>query len=109
MLLLALSEPQAIDHWLATHRLKPYTTHTITDATVLRGDMDIIRAQRWCLSEQQLELDMRGIAVPLIDLRGDLIGALNVTMPMGKESPENAVRRVLPILQETARAMRNLI
>lgn len=108
MLLLALSEPEAIDHWLATHRLKPYTTHTITDATVLRGDMDIIRAQRWCLSEQQLELDMRGIAVPLIDLRGDLIGALNVTMPMGKESPENAVRRVLPILQETARAMRNL-
>lgn len=37
------------------------------------------------------------------------MGALNITMPMGKESSENAVRRVLPILQETARAMRNLI
>ena len=108
MLLLALSEPAAIDQWLATHQLKPYTSHTVTEAAVLRMEMEKIRIQRWCLSEQQLELDMRGIAVPLIDLRGDLIGALNVTMPMGKETPENALRRVLPVLQETARAMRNL-
>ncbi len=109
MLLLALCEPEVIEHWLATHQLKPYTTHTITEVAVLRNDMDQIRAQRWCLSEQQLELNMRGIAVPLIDMRGTVVGALNVTMPMGKETPDNAVRRVLPILQETARAMRNLI
>lgn len=109
MLLLALSEPALVDEWLANHQLKPYTTHTVTDPAVLRAEIVRIRAQRWCISEQQLELDMRGIAVPLIDLRGDLIGALNVTMPMGKETAENAVRRVLPILQETARSMRNLI
>lgn len=109
MLLLALSDPSQVDQWLAHHQLKPYTTHTVTDPTVLRADMVRIRAQRWCISEQQLELDTRGIAVPLIDLRGNLIGALNVTMPMGKETAENAVRRVLPILQETARSMRNLI
>ena len=54
-------------------------------------------------------VEIIGIAVPLIDLRGGLVGALNVTMPIGKESTDNAVRRVLPILQETARAMRNLI
>jgi len=40
-----------------------------------------VRAQGWALSEQQLELGARGIAVA----------------------------RVLPVLQETARAMRNLI
>jgi IclR family transcriptional regulator, pca regulon regulatory protein len=28
---------------------------------------------------------------------------------MGHESSEDAVRRVLPVLQETARAMRNMI
>lgn len=109
MLLLALSDPAWLAQWFDAHPLKPYTTHTVTDAAMLRKNMELIRAQRWCVSEQQLELDMRGIAVPLIDLRGDLVGALNVTMPMGKESSDNAVRRVLPILQETARAMRNLI
>ena len=38
-----------------------------------------------------------------------LVGALNVTMPMGHESSEDAVARVLPVLRETAQAMRNLI
>lgn len=49
------------------------------------------------------------VAVPLIDRRGDLVGAPNVTMPMGHESTEDAVQRVLPVLLETARALRNLI
>ena len=76
---------------------------------MLRQHIAQVRTQHWSLSEQQLELGMRGIAVPLIDLRGDLVGALNVTMPMGKESSEHALQRVLPVLQETAKAMRNLI
>lgn len=109
MLLLALSDPAWLAQWFDAHPLKPYTTHTVTDPALLRKEMQHIKAQRWCVSEQQLELDMRGIAVPLVDLRGALVGALNVTMPIGKESTENATRRVLPILQETARAMRNLI
>jgi IclR family transcriptional regulator, pca regulon regulatory protein len=109
LLLLALSNPQWLEHWLASQTLKPYTSHTITQIDVLRQHIAQIRAQHWSLSEQQLELGMRGIAVPLIDLRGDLVGALNVTMPMGKESAEHALQRVLPVLQETAKAMRNLI
>lgn len=109
MLMLALSDPKWLDGWFAQQALKPYTSHTVTDAAVLRKQMAAVRAQHWCLSEQQLELDTRGIAVPLSDLHGNVIGALNVTMPMGKETAENALRRVLPVLQEVARAMRNLI
>ena len=48
-----------------------------------------------------------GIAVPLLDRHGDLVGGLNVSMPMGNKNSEYAVARVLPVLQETARAMRN--
>ena len=43
------------------------------------------------------------------ELKAYLVGALNVTMPMGHESSEDASSRVLPVLLETARAMRNLI
>ena len=50
-----------------------------------------------------------GVAVPLRDRHGDVLGALSVTMPMGHESREDAVRRVLSVLSETAQAMRNLI
>ncbi len=109
MLLLALSDAAWVEDWLATQPLKAYTSHTIANKERLQLELARIRAQGWSLSEQQLELGARGIAVPLMDHRGDLVGALNVTMPMGHESSEDAVRRVLPVLQETARAMRNLI
>ena len=109
ILLLAMGNPTWVDEWLNMQQLKAYTSHTITSLERLHVELARVRAQGWSLSEQQLELDMRGIAVPLQDLRGDLVGALNVTMPMGQESSDDAVRRVLPVLLETARAMRNLI
>ena len=45
----------------------------------------------------------------VLDRDGTVAGGLNVSMPMGHESSDDAVARVLPVLQETARAMRNLI
>lgn len=109
MLMLALRDPEWLENWFANHELKAYTTYTIASKERLRIELARIRQRGWSISEQQLELTYRGIAVPLIDRRGDMVGALNVTMPMGHESSEDAVARVLPVLQETARAMRNLI
>jgi IclR family transcriptional regulator, pca regulon regulatory protein len=109
MLMLSMSDATQLEAWLADVTLKPYTSHTITDKERLRVEFARIRAHGWAMSEQQLELNYRGIAVPLLDRHGDLVGGLNVSMPMGHESSDDAVRRVLPVLQETARAMRNMI
>jgi IclR family pca regulon transcriptional regulator len=109
LLLLALRDPDWLERWLAEHELKAYTSHTIASKDRLRLELARIRQQGWAVSEQQLELNTRGVAAPLIDHHGDLVGALSVTMPMGHEASEDAVRRVLAVLQETARAMRNLL
>jgi IclR family pca regulon transcriptional regulator len=109
MLMLSMREPQWLENWLEQHELKTYTTQTINNKDRLRLELARIRQRGWAVSEQQLELTYRGVAVPLIDRRGDLVGALNVTMPMGHESTDDAVQRVLPVLLETARALRNLI
>lgn len=109
MLLLALRDPQGQEAWLANHELKAYTSHTIASKERLKLELARIKHQGWAISEQQLEMGYRGVAVPLVDRRGDVVGGLNVTMPMQHESSDEAVARVLPVLQETARAMRNLI
>ena len=72
-------------------------------------ELSRVRSQGWALSEQQLELNYRGVAVPLRDRHGEMLGALSVTMPMGQESGEDAAARVLSVLNETAQAMRHLI
>ena len=71
--------------------------------------MTRVSVNDWAMSEQQLEMNYRGIAVLLLDHHGDLAGGLNVSMPVGNESSDDAVSRVLQALHETARAMRNLI
>jgi IclR family pca regulon transcriptional regulator len=109
MLMLSMREPEWLENWLVNHELKAYTSHSINNKDRLRIELARIRQRGWAISEQQLEIGYRGVAVPLMDHRGDLVGALNVTMPMGHESSEDAVSRVLPVLLETARAMRNLI
>ena len=109
MLMLAMKPPEELDQWLAGKELKAYTSYSITSKERMRIEFARIRAQGWAMSEQQLEIGYRGVAVPLLDRHGDLVGGLNVSMPMGHESSEDAAARVLPVLQETARAMRNLI
>lgn len=109
LLLLALRGQAWVDAWLANHALSTYTPHTIVSKDRLRLELARVRSQGWALSEQQLELNFRGIAVPLRDRHGQVQAALSVTMPMGHESSEDAVRRVLGVLSETAQAMRHLV
>jgi IclR family pca regulon transcriptional regulator len=109
MLLLATSDAVFLQEWLDRQQLKAFTTHTIASKERLKLEFEQIRHQGWALSEQQLELNYRGIAVALRDRRGDIAGALSITMPMGQEKSEDAVQRVLGVLRETAQSMRNLI
>lgn len=109
MLMIALRESPDYANWLEDAGLKSYTSFTIVDRALLGLALAGIRQQDWAVSEQQLELSHRGVAVPLRDGKGQVLGALNVTMPIGQESTESAVARVLNVLRETAYALRNII
>lgn len=108
MLMLANLPTEQLEAWFATHSLPAYTQYTITNQEDLRKELKRIRQQGWALSEQQFDLSYRGIAVPLKDLRGDLIGALSVLMPIQGEGPDAVIKRIVPVLQEAAQSLRNL-
>jgi IclR family transcriptional regulator, pca regulon regulatory protein len=109
LLLLALQGEAAVDAWLATHALTTFTPHTITDKARMRRELARVRQQGWALSDQQLDLTYRGVAVPLRDRKGELVASLSVSLPMQHESSEESLLRVLPLLRETAQSMRHLI
>lgn len=109
LLMLSLRPPEWIDNWLATHELISYTAFTVTSKEAMRLQMKQVQAQGWATSEQQLDLNFRGVAIPLRDRYGAMVAAMSVTMPMGFETSDESARRVLPVMNETAQAMRNLI
>lgn len=109
VVLMAYLGEEAVDEWLATTRLPTFTAHTITDPQRLREEMAHIRQQGWGMSEQQLDLAYRGVAVPLRDHRGQVVASLSVSMPIQFETAQEAVDRVLPLLKEVAQSLRPLL
>jgi IclR family pca regulon transcriptional regulator len=107
-ILSSLDEPVA-EHWLAQHTPRAFTPFTLATTAQLRGELARFRRQGWALSEQQLELNHRGIAVPLLDRHQTVHGAISITMPIQHDTTPDALARVLPVLQEAARALRPLI
>lgn len=108
MLMLSLRPDAALRDWLQRHPPVIFTPHTL-GSDKLWDELMRIRAADWALSEQQLDLNSRGIAVPLRDRHGAVVGALSITMPIGREKSEHAVARTLPVLRETAQAMREMV
>ena len=67
------------------------------------------RSLDYWMAEQQLDLGLRGLAVPLKDRKGECRGALGMTLQMSVMSREQAVERLLPPLREAVQALRPLI
>lgn len=109
MAILASSDEERADAWLAQYTPRTFTPFTLSTQTQLRDELAHFRRQGWALSEQQLELNYRGVAVPLLDRHNTVHGAISITMPINHESTADAVARVLPVMQEAARALRPLI
>ncbi|WP_234267426.1 IclR family transcriptional regulator domain-containing protein [Hydrogenophaga sp. NFH-34] len=109
MAILSAVDEAASDTWLAQHTLRAFTSFTVSSKDALREELQRNRRRGWALSEQQLELNHRGIAVPLLDRNNEVHGAISITMPINQETSDDAVKRVLPVLQEAARGLRNLI
>jgi IclR family pca regulon transcriptional regulator len=92
---LAALPPDALDAWLATAELKPFTRHTITDRAKLKRIIIEDGKKGWSLVDRELEEGISGIGVPLLNRRGQTIAAMNINM-----SPEQARKRLDRLLKE---------
>jgi IclR family pca regulon transcriptional regulator len=109
VLLAHKDDDEAVRGWLEATALAPFTPHTLTNKTRLHEKIRQARADGFAVIEQQLQVGVRGIAVPMKDRHGQVVAALSTNMPMGRETTEAALRRVLQPLQETALAMLNVL
>ena len=109
MIMLAYKDEAFVDDWLQSHDLRAFTSFTLSSKDELREALMGFKRQGWSLSEQQLELNFRGIAVPLLDRQNQVHGAISITMPINREDTDHALNRILPVLQEAAQSLRQLL
>ncbi|HEV7310412.1 IclR family transcriptional regulator [Ensifer sp.] len=91
---------------LSRSNLKANTPFTKTDPEDLTAEFGRIRAQGYALIDQELELGLCSIAVPLENDRGRIVAALNIGAPAAHVPATEMVERYLPLLKETQAALR---
>jgi IclR family pca regulon transcriptional regulator len=90
---------------LADTRFAPRTPRTITSAAVLASELERVGKQGYALVDQELELGLRSIAVPIRGPSHEVIAALNLSVPAAALTPADMRKRLLVPLQDTAAAI----
>jgi len=100
---------EALDAWCAEHDFAAFTPHTVTDPMKFR---DIVRSARslgYWMTDQQLDPGLRGIAMTLLDRKGECKGAIGMTFQSQAYTEDDMIARLLPLLREAAQALRPLL
>lgn len=107
--LLAALPQQELERRVGTMALEPLTPKTLTDPARLLRTVDQVRRQGWALVDEELELGLISLAVPIRDRAHRVVAALNVSSRPQRQSAEEFQRRCLPALQATAAEISRLM
>jgi len=100
--LLAHLRPVERDAYLSRVTLERHTKYTITDREKLIEALENVRETGYVIIDQELEIGLRSIAVPVKDASGKVVAAMNVLAQAARISVQEMEERVLPHLLKAA-------
>ncbi|NWD84341.1 helix-turn-helix domain-containing protein [Pseudomonas reactans] len=101
-ILLAALDDAALDDYLAHAELQIKTSRTLHTPEAIRASIAEIRQLGWVIIDQELEVGLRSLAVPLKDSAGQVLAALNVGTHAGRVTRKELETRFLPPLLEAS-------
>lgn len=104
--ILAHQPPEELEAYLERVRLEPRTPKTIRDKSEFRMALETVREQGYAMVDEELELGLRSIAVPLIQKSGKVSVALNISAQAARVSQAEMKDRLLPALRTASEALR---
>jgi IclR family pca regulon transcriptional regulator len=87
---------------LKAHRIEAYTPQSITDLQALFDRIRADREQGFSIVDEELELGLRALAVPVLDRAGQAIGAINLSTHSTRTTRNEMRARFLPELNRIA-------
>ena len=108
VLLAALSDKE-LDAFLATAKLESHTRYTITDPVELRAVIEKVKRSNHCLVDQEFEIDLRTLAIPIQNASGRVIAAMNIAARASETGKKQMLDEFLPVMRDAAANMRPLL
>jgi IclR family pca regulon transcriptional regulator len=103
--LLSGMQDEALDRWMKGLRPRKLTPKTLTSQRELMEQVLQARAQGYAINDEELEIGLRSIAVPVRNSRGDVVLALGISQQAARMTPAMMKQRLLPALQSGSTAL----
>jgi IclR family pca regulon transcriptional regulator len=100
--LLAAEPEDALLRYLDRVTLERLTPHTLTSKVKLRAEIERVRIEGSSIVDQELEVGLGSISVPIRNGEGRVLAALNVCCPSARMTVADMRRDVLPELTAAA-------
>ena len=98
VLIASLPEDRQLEY-LDKVSLPKLTPNTVTSKVKLRSLLEETRVKGWSIVDQELEIGLRSISVPIRDKADVVVAALNVACPSSRITPEDMHTKILLELQ----------
>jgi IclR family transcriptional regulator, pca regulon regulatory protein len=85
------------------------TPRTVVEPRAFRERIEQVRRDDWCVASEEHELGVHALAVPLRNMQGRTVAALNVVATPARLEPQAMQRDLLPLLLDAAREVRPLL
>ncbi len=108
VLLAGLSASQLAEY-LRRAVLTPYTNRTLVSKDKLREAIVAARETGYAIVDQELEIGLRSIAVPVLDAGGHPVCALNISTQAARVATAEMEKRFLPALRAAAAELSMLV
>jgi IclR family transcriptional regulator, pca regulon regulatory protein len=103
--LLAALPKDELKAYLERLELKPLTPKTIRNKKRLLLEIDKVREQGYAVVDEELELGLRSMAVPVVARGGRVVAAMNTGVHASRVGVSQLVERMLPVLRDAARRL----
>ena len=107
--MLAHLAPDELNAYFARTRLKAMTDKTVTTQKRLREILAGVRQSGYAINDEELELGLRSISVPVRGASGQVVAALNVGAQAARVSVERMQGEFLPVLLRGAQELSVLL
>jgi len=101
--LLAHLPVEALERYLKTAKLQRFTDRTISDPETLRKELSSVLKQGYALVDQELEIGLRSLAVPVFASGGRIVAAINIGTPAARITKGEVLQQFLPVLRKAAK------
>ena len=103
--MLAALTKEELAAYLDRVELKAHTPKTIKNKKRLLAELQQVRTQGYAVIDEELELGLRSIAVPVATSTGRVVAAMNTGVQAARVSTTDLVEKMLPVLREGARRL----